>query len=96
MSLNSWNTAKDISFIFIFADKFKNNKMINNKSGIQPHEKMEMILVVLIGVFLIYILKHECHMDDGTVKAFIEVYTSWAGYFLNRIKRWIDKNVLKK
>ena len=30
--------------------------------GLQPQEKTEMILIVLIGVFLIIILKHTFHM----------------------------------
>lgn len=68
----------------------------NNIGGIQPQEKMEKMLIVVIGLYLIFKLKQKFYMDDGTVKAFIEVYTSWAGYFLNRIKRWIDKYVLKK
>lgn len=68
----------------------------NNKGGIQPQEKMEMMLIVLIGVFLIYILKYECHMDDGTVKAIMEFYNSWLEYYLYKFKRWIDKYVLKK
>lgn len=42
------------------------------KCGLQPQEKLEKMLIVLIGGFLIYILKHECHMDNGTVKAIIE------------------------
>ena len=44
------------------------------KCGLQPQEKLEKMLIVLIGGFLICILKHECHMDDGTVKAIIEFY----------------------
>lgn len=67
-----------------------------DRCGIQPHEKMEIILIVLIGGFLILILKYECHMDDGTVKAIMEFYNSWLGYYLYKFKRWIDKNVLKK
>ncbi len=35
-------------------------------------------------------------MDDGTVKAIIEVYNSWSGYYLRKLKWWIDKFVLKK
>lgn len=57
---------------------------------------MEMMLIVLIGVFLISILKQVCHMDDGTVKAIIEVYNSWAGYYLCNLKWCINKYVLKK
>ncbi len=34
------------------------------KCGLQPQEKLEKMLIVLIGGFLIYILKHECHMDN--------------------------------
>lgn len=49
------------------------------KCGLQPQEKLEKMLIVLIGGFLIYILKHECHMDDGTVKAIIEFYNYWFG-----------------
>lgn len=37
------------------------------KCGLQPQEKLEKMLIVLIDGFLIYILKHECHMDNGTV-----------------------------
>ena len=70
--------------------------MKEDRGGLQPQEKMEMMLIVLIGVFLISILKQVCHMDDGTVKAIIEVYNSWAGYYLCNLKRWIDKYVLKK
>lgn len=55
-----------------------------------------MILIVLIGVFLIIILKHTFHMDDGTVKAIIEVYNFWAGYYLCKLKWCINKYVLKK
>lgn len=69
---------------------------IKDSSGFQPLGKMEMILVVLIGGFLILILKHECHMDDGTVKAIIEFYNSWLGCYLYKFKRRIDKYVLKK
>ena len=56
------------------------------KGGLQPQEKKEKMLIVLIGGFLIYILKYECHMDDGTVKAIIEVYNIWAGYYLCKLK----------
>ena len=64
--------------------------------GLQPQDKTEMILIVLIGVFLIIILKHTFHMDDGTVKAILEAYNFYAGYILNVFKWWIDKYVLKK
>lgn len=37
------------------------------KGGLQPQEEMEKMLIVLIGVFLIIILKHRFHMDEGTV-----------------------------
>ena len=50
------------------------------KCGLQPQEKLEKMLIVLIGGFLIYILKHECHMDNGTVKAIIEFYASLRSY----------------
>ena len=66
------------------------------KGGLQPQEKKEKMLIVLIGGFLIYILKYECHMDDGTVKAIIEVYNFWAGYYLCKLKWCIKKYVLKK
>ena len=69
---------------------------IKDSSGFQPLGKMEMMLIVFIGLYLILELKKNFYIDDGIVKALIEVYTSWAGYFLNRIKRWIDKYVLKK
>ena len=54
------------------------------------------MLIVLIGVFQIIILKLVCHMDDGTVKAIIEVYNFWAGYYLCKLKWCINKYVLKK
>ena len=54
------------------------------------------MLIVLIGGFLIYILKYECHMDDGTVKAIIEFYNYWLWCYLYKFKKWIDKYVLKK
>lgn len=66
------------------------------KDGLQPQEEMEKMLIVLIGVFLIIILKLVCHMDDGTVKAIIEVYNFWAGYYLCKLKWCINKYVLKK
>ena len=66
------------------------------KGGLQPQEEMEKTLIVLIGGFLIYILKHECHMDDGTVKAIIEFYNYWLWCYLYKFNRWIDKYVLKK
>lgn len=66
------------------------------KCGLQPQEKLEKMLVVLIGGFLIYILKHECHMDDGTVKAIIEFYNYLLWCYLYKFKKWIDKYVLKK
>ena len=50
------------------------------KCGLQPQEKLEKMLIVLIGGFLIYILKHECHMDNGTVKAIIEFYACLRSY----------------
>lgn len=66
------------------------------KCGLQPQEKLEKMLIVLIGGFLIYMLKHECHMDDGTVKAIIEFYNYWLWCYLYKFKKWIDKYVLKK
>lgn len=66
------------------------------KCGLLPQEKKEKMLIALIGGFLIIILKQVCHMDDGTVKAIIEVYNSWSGYYLRKLKWWIDKFVLKK
>lgn len=66
------------------------------KGGLQSQEEMEKMLIVLIGVFLIIILKLVCHMDDGTVKAIIEVYNFWAGYYLCKLKWCINKYVLKK
>ena len=64
--------------------------------GLQPQEKTEMILIILIGVFLIIILKHTFYMDDGTVKAIIEFYNFYAVYILNVFKWCINKYVLKK
>ena len=68
----------------------------NFTGGLQPQDKTEMILIVLIGVFLIIILKHRFHMDDGTVKAIIEAYNFYAGYILNVFKWCINEYVLKK
>ena len=65
------------------------------KGGLQPQEKKEKILIELIGVFLIIILK-EGHMDDGTVKAILEAYNFYAGYYLCKLKWGINKYVLKK
>lgn len=65
------------------------------KGGLQPQEKKEKILIELIGVFLIIILK-EGHMDDGTVKAILEAYNFYAGYYLCKLKWCINKYVLKK
>lgn len=64
--------------------------------GLQPQDKTEMILIVLIGVFLIIILKLTFHMDDGTVKTIIEAYNFYTGYILNVSKWCINKYVLKK
>ena len=64
------------------------------KGGLQPQEEMEKMLIVLIGVFQIIILKLVCHIDDGTVKAIIEVYNFWAGYYLCKLKWCINKYVL--
>ena len=61
------------------------------KGGLQPQEKKEKMLIVLIGGFLIYILKYECHMDDGTVKAIIEFYNYWLWCYLYKFKKWIDR-----
>ncbi len=69
---------------------------LNFIGGLQPQEKTEMILIVLIGVFLIIILKHTFHMDDGTVKAIIEAYNFYVGYILNVFKWCINEYVLKK
>lgn len=70
--------------------------MKEDRGGLQPQEKMEIILIVLIGGFLIYILKHECHMDNGTVQVIIEFYNYWLCCYLYKFNRWIDKYVLKK
>ncbi len=66
------------------------------KCGLQSQEKKEKMLIALIGGSLIYILKQVCHMDDGTVKAIIEVYNFYAGYILNVFKWCISEYVLKK
>ena len=62
---------------------------LNFIGGLQPQEKTEMILIVLIGVFLIIILKHTFHMDDETVKAIIEAYNFYVGYILNPLAELI-------
>lgn len=65
-------------------------------SGLQPRKKMEMLLIVLVGVFLTFKLKQKLHMDDGTIKVILEIYFFYAKNILNRIKWYIDKYVLKK
>ncbi len=64
--------------------------------GLQPRKKMEMLLIVLVGVFLTFKLKQKFHMDDGTIKVILEIYFFYAKNILNRIKWYIDKYVLKK
>lgn len=64
--------------------------------GLQPRKKMEMLLIVLVGVFLTFKLKQKLHMDDGTIKVILEIYVFYAWNILNRIKWYIGKYVLKK
>lgn len=42
--------------------------MKKDRGGLQSRKKMEMLLIVLIGVFLTFKLKQKLHMDDGTIR----------------------------
>lgn len=64
--------------------------------GLQPQEKMEMILKVLIWLFVIIKLDEKLPMDEATMKVIIEFCIFHAGDYLRLLKWWIDKYVLKK
>lgn len=64
--------------------------------GLQPQEKMEMILKVLIWLFVIIKLDEKLPMDEATMKVIIEFCIFHAGDYLRLLKWWIDKFVLKK
>ena len=64
--------------------------------GLQPQEKMEMILKVLIWLFVIIKLDEKLPMDEATMKVIIEFCIFHAGDYLCLLKWWIDKYVLKK
>lgn len=70
--------------------------MKKDRGGLQSRKKMEMLLIVLIGVFLTFKLKQKLHMDDGTIKVILEIYVFYARNIRYRIKLYIDKYVLKK
>ncbi len=70
--------------------------MKKDRGGLQSRKKMEMLLIVLIGVFLTFKLKQKLHMDDGTIKVILEIYVFYARNIRYRIKWYIDKYVLKK
>lgn len=63
--------------------------------GLQPQEKMEMILKVLIWLFVIIKLDEKLPMDEATMKVIIEFCIFHAGDYLRLLKWWIDKYVLK-
>lgn len=64
--------------------------------GLQPQEKMEMILKVLIWLFVIIKLDEKLPMDEATMKVIIEFCIFHAGDYLRLLKWWIDKYMLKK
>lgn len=64
--------------------------------GLQPQEKMEMILKVLIWLFVIIKLDEKLPMDEATMKVIIEFCIFHAGDYLRLLKWWIDRYVLKK
>ena len=66
------------------------------KGGLQPQEKLEMILKVLIWLFVIIKLDEKLPMDEATMKVIIEFCIFHAGDYLRLLKWWIDKSVLKK
>lgn len=70
--------------------------MKKDRGGLQSRKKMEMLLIVLIGVFLTFKLKQKLYMDDGTIKVILEIYVFYASNIRYRIKWYIDKYVLKK
>jgi hypothetical protein len=70
--------------------------MKKDKGGLQPQEKMEIILKVLIGLYLINKLDEKLPMDEATMKVIIVFCIFHAGDYLRLLKWWIDKYVLKK
>lgn len=70
--------------------------MKKDKGGLQPQEKMEIILKVFIGLYLINKLDEKLPMDEATMKVIIEFCIFHAGDYLRLLKWWIDKYVLKK
>lgn len=70
--------------------------MKKDRGGLQPQEKMEIILKVLIGLYLINKLDEKLPMDEATMKVIIEFCIFHAGDYLRLLKWWIDKYVLKK
>lgn len=70
--------------------------MKKDKGGLHPQEKMEIILKVLIGLYLINKLDEKLPMDEATMKVIIVFCIFHAGDYLRLLKWWIDKYVLKK
>lgn len=70
--------------------------MKKDKGGLQPQEKMAIILKVLIGLYLINKLDEKLPMDEATMKVIIVFCIFHAGDYLRLLKWWIDKYVLKK
>lgn len=70
--------------------------MKEDRGGLQPQEKMEIILKVLIGLYLIFKLDEKLPMDEATMKVILEFYNYWLWCYLYKFNRWIDKYVLKK
>lgn len=70
--------------------------MKKDKGGLQPQEKMEIILKVLIGLYLINKLDEKLPMDEATMKVIIVFCIFHVGDYLRLLKWWIDKYVLKK
>ena len=83
-------------FYWGFEQYIKKRKIMIYNRWTPTTKKMEMLLIVLVGVFLIYKFKQKLHMDDGTIKVILEIYVFYARNILNRIKWYIDKYVLKK
>lgn len=56
--------------------------MKKDKGGLQPQEKMEIILKVLIGLYLINKLDEKLPMDEATMKVIIVFCIFHAGDYL--------------
>ncbi|WP_270533053.1 hypothetical protein [Segatella copri] len=69
---------------------------IKYNGRLQPYKKMEIILKVLIGLYLIFKLDEKLPMDEATMKVILDFCIFHAGDYLRLLKWWIDKYVLKK